>query len=152
VNLIVLALTVLRFITPVHDSWGGVAGSGCEESPAPVGILGEVRLCRLDEMSLAPEQVHAARQPGEPDSFFVDASDGVQRTYYVTATKITGVESCRSNYVTLNGSLDVQPAPAPVPEKVYFYDLQGRSCKEPMPVGIYWRKQGREVRKVVVLQ
>jgi hypothetical protein len=140
------ALTVLRFTTPTQDAYDGLGGAYCETSPAPVGVLAEARLYRLGVPQ--PEQVHVAGLPGARDSFAVDVSDGGQRTYYVTLSKPSGVESCRSNYVTLNGQLDV---PLPV-ERVRFYDLQGRECHDPLPVGIYWRKQGLEVRKVVVIR
>jgi hypothetical protein len=145
VSLLTTVLTVLRFTTPAVDAYDGLPGTAyCEPSPAPVGTLSEARLYRLGEP--VPEQVHAAGAPGERDSFSVDVSDGAQRTYYVTVAKPSGAESCRSNYVTLNGSLGVPLAE----ERGRFYDLQGREVWWPLPRGIYWHKQGK-VRKVVVV-
>lgn len=104
---------VLRFTLPSYDAYESIEGYWvpyCTPSPAPVGPVGEVRLYQLGYPS--PEQVHPAGATGSLDSFLVDVSDGEQRTYYVTTTKLTGVESCRSNLVTLNGRLAAQePAP-----------------------------------------
>ncbi len=95
---------VLRFTTPATDAWGD--SLPCDPSPAPIGPLGEVELWQLG--AATPEQSHAASIPGAPDSFVVDCG-GDQRTYYVIVTKATGVRSCPSNLVTLNGRLAVDP-------------------------------------------
>jgi hypothetical protein len=145
-SLLTAALTMLRFATPTQDAYNGLGEGYCRPSPAPVGALSEARLYQLGE--LGPVQVHVAGLPGARDSFAVDASDGAQRTYYVTLAKPSGVESCRSNYVTLNGSVSV---PVTV-SRVRLYDLQGRECREPLAPGVYWRKEGREARKVVVIR
>ena len=96
---------VLRFTTPTRDTWAD--SLPCEPSPAPVGPLGGVELWQLG--AAAPEQQHVATAPGATDSFIVDCG-GEQRTYYVIVTKVTGVRSCPSNLVTLNGRLAVDPA------------------------------------------
>ncbi len=93
---------VLHFTTPARDAWGD--SLPCEPSPAPVGPLGEVELWQLG--AAAPEQCHAAGTPGAVDSFSLDCG-GEQRTYYVIVTKATGIRSCPSNLVTLNGRLAV---------------------------------------------
>jgi hypothetical protein len=146
-RLLPTALTVLAFTTPTHDAWPDSVP--CAESIAPVGKLGTARLYRLGEP--APEQSHAALAPGARDSFSVSVPSGEMRTYYVTVAKASGVESCRSNYVTINGQLDVPQAP--VAGQVRFYDVLGRERKEPLPVGIYWKKEpGQKARKVVVIR
>jgi hypothetical protein len=93
---------VLHFSTPAMDAWGD--SLPCEPSPAPVGPLGEVELWQLG--AAAAEQCHAAAAPGAVDSFTL-ACGGEQRTYYVIVTKATGIRSCPSNLVTLNGRLAV---------------------------------------------
>jgi hypothetical protein len=150
VSFLSTVLTVLRFTTPTQDAYEGLPDPAyCDPSPAPVGTLSEARLYRLGDP--VAEQVHAAGIPGGQDSFVVDASDGAQRTYYVTVAKPSGAESCHSNYVTLNGSLDVGSLDVPLTEdRGRFYDVQGREMRLPLPRGIYWHKQGK-VRKVVVV-
>ena len=137
------ALTTLAFTLPTHSA---APRDSCGAEGWPLSALGEARLYR--EGASAPEQVHVAGLPGAPDSFHV-AWDGLKRTYYVTVTNLSGAESCPSNPVTLNARTDV---PTPVVDRVRFYDVTGRACREPLAPGIYWRKQGREARRVVVIR
>jgi len=92
---------ILRYTTPLHDAR---VDAYCQESVAPVGLLGEAQLWQLG--ASRPEQHHPALAPGAPDSFELD-SQGELRTYVVTVTKESGVQSCSSNLVTLNGRADV---------------------------------------------